>query len=67
MAKKKGKGPGRSEPARAVRTFRQGHDPEWARAKKLCRLSAEDVRMAKEMGLNQKPRLRLAEATAGRR
>ncbi|MHC4199430.1 MAG: hypothetical protein ACYSU0_05515, partial [Planctomycetota bacterium] len=33
---------------------KQGYDAEWAKAKKLCRLSAEDVRMAKEMGL--KPR-----------
>ena len=30
------------------------YDPDWARAKKLCRLSAEDVRMAKELGF--KPR-----------
>ena len=30
------------------------YDPEWAKAKKLCRLSAEDVRMAKELGI--KPR-----------
>jgi len=33
---------------------KQGYDAEWAKAKKLCRLNAEDVRMAKEMGL--KPR-----------
>lgn len=30
------------------------YDPDWARAKKLCRLSAEEVRMAKELGF--KPR-----------
>ncbi|MBI4875723.1 MAG: hypothetical protein HY822_13900 [Acidobacteria bacterium] len=30
------------------------HDAEWARAKKLCRLSAEDVRMAKELGFKPK-------------
>lgn len=27
-------------------------DPEWARAKRLCRLSAEDVRKAKELGFS---------------
>jgi hypothetical protein len=27
-------------------------DEDWARAKKLCRLNAETVRMAKELGLN---------------
>ena len=31
------------------------YKPElWAEAKKKCRLSAEDIRMAKEMGLNPK-------------
>ena len=30
------------------------HDPAWAKAKKLCRLNAEDIRMAKELGF--KPR-----------
>ena len=30
------------------------YDPDWAKAKKLCRLSAEDIRMAKELGF--KPR-----------
>jgi hypothetical protein len=28
------------------------HDAQWAEAKRLCRLSVEDVRKAKEMGLN---------------
>ena len=28
------------------------HDPEWARAKTLCRLNMEDVRMAKELGIS---------------
>jgi len=27
-------------------------DAEWAKAKRLCRLSAEDIRMAKELGMN---------------
>ena len=30
------------------------HDPAWAKAKKLCLLNAEDIRMAKELGF--KPR-----------
>jgi hypothetical protein len=29
-----------------------GYDAHWAEAKRLCRLNAEDVRMAKELGLN---------------
>lgn len=28
------------------------YDPEWARAKRLCRLNQEDIRMAKELGLS---------------
>ena len=28
------------------------HDPEWAKAKKLCRLNMEDIRMAKELGMS---------------
>ena len=30
------------------------HDPAWAKAKKLCRLNMEDIRKAKESGLNPK-------------
>ena len=33
---------------------KSGYDPEWARAKKLCRLSMEDIRMAKELRLSPK-------------
>lgn len=40
MAKKPGKGKGGK------------HSADWAKAKKLCRLSMEDIRMAKEMVLN---------------
>ncbi len=29
-------------------------DPEWARAKKLCRLNQDDIRMAKELGFKPK-------------
>lgn len=28
------------------------HDPAWAKAKKLCRLNMEEVRIAKELGMN---------------
>jgi hypothetical protein len=28
------------------------HDPAWAKAKKVCRLNMEDIRMAKEVGLS---------------
>jgi hypothetical protein len=30
------------------------HDPQWARAKQLCRLNLEDIRMAKELGMTPK-------------
>jgi len=30
------------------------HDPEWAKAKKVCRLNMEDIRKAKELGLSPK-------------
>jgi hypothetical protein len=38
----------------AKKKKRQNHDAAWAEAKRLCRLSADDVRKAKELGL--KPR-----------
>ncbi len=28
------------------------HDPAWAKAKKVCRLNLEDIRMAKELGMS---------------
>ena len=28
------------------------YDPEWAKAKKLCRLNIQDIRMAKELGIS---------------
>lgn len=34
------------------------HDPQWAKAKTLCRLNVEDVRMAKELGMTPKALLR---------
>lgn len=27
------------------------YDPEWAKAKRLCRLNQEEIRMAKELGI----------------
>lgn len=30
------------------------HDPQWAKAKQVCRLNMEDVQMAKELGLSPK-------------
>ena len=30
------------------------HDPQWARAKQVCRLNMEDIRMAKELGMSPK-------------
>ncbi|MBN1420301.1 MAG: hypothetical protein JXP34_16090 [Planctomycetes bacterium] len=37
---------------------RRDYDPEWARAKRLCRLNVEDVRMAKELGFRPKNLIR---------
>lgn len=34
------------------------HDPRWAKAKQLCRLNMEDIRMAKELGLSPKALLK---------
>ena len=39
---------------RQVGACKRRHDPDWARAKRLCRLSQNDVRMAQALGL--KPR-----------
>jgi hypothetical protein len=30
------------------------HDPQWAKAKQVCRLNMEEIRMAKELGLTPK-------------
>jgi hypothetical protein len=30
------------------------HDPQWAKAKRLCRLNQDDIAKAKELGLNPK-------------
>jgi hypothetical protein len=28
------------------------HDPQWAKARNVCRLNMEDIRMAKELGIS---------------
>jgi hypothetical protein len=30
------------------------HDPMWAKAKQVCRLNMDDIRMAKELGISPK-------------
>jgi hypothetical protein len=40
------------------RSKKPGYDETWAKAKRLCRLNVEDVRMAKEMGLNPRSLLK---------
>jgi hypothetical protein len=30
------------------------HDPQWAKAKQVCRLNMEEIQMAKELGLSPK-------------
>jgi len=30
------------------------HDPQWAKAKQVCRLNMEDIRMAKALGMSPK-------------
>lgn len=32
----------------------RGYDPLWAKAKQVCRLNMEDIRMAKELGMSPK-------------
>ena len=34
------------------------HDPAWAKAKTVCRLNQEDIRMAKELGMNPRTLLK---------
>ena len=34
------------------------HDPAWAKAKKVCRLNMEDIRMAKELGMSPRSLLK---------
>jgi hypothetical protein len=34
------------------------HDPQWAKAKQVCRLNMEDIQMAKELGLSPRTLLK---------
>jgi hypothetical protein len=34
-------------------------EQDWKKAKKLCRLNEEDIRIAKEMGLNPKSLIKI--------
>jgi hypothetical protein len=45
------------------------HEEEWKKAKKLCRLSNEDIRMARELGMGPLPcpQLRSGEVPAASR
>src|SRR6266536_1648560 len=38
--------------------MKRASDPEWAEARNLCRLSANDVRMAKELGMSPRTLIR---------
>jgi len=33
-------------------TKKPKHDPQWAKARNVCRLNMEDIRMAKELGIS---------------
>ena len=37
---------------KARENMKEKHDPAWAKAKKVCRLNMEDIRMAKELGMS---------------
>jgi hypothetical protein len=37
---------------------KQGYDPQWAKAKTVCRLNMEDIRMAKALGMSPKSLLK---------
>ncbi len=39
-------------PAKKKQKKAEKHDPQWAQAKQLCQLNMDDIRKAKEMGLN---------------
>jgi hypothetical protein len=40
------------EPKKKRKKSKDQHDPVWAKAKALCRLNMEDIRMAKELGMS---------------
>ena len=35
-----------------AKTTKPKHDPQWAKAKNVCRLNMEDIRMAKELDIS---------------
>jgi hypothetical protein len=35
-----------------AKTKKPNYDPQWAKAKNVCRLNLEDIRMAKELGIS---------------
>ena len=45
---------GEIEPKLKKSKKNQAHDPRWAKAKTVCRLNMEDIRMAKELGMTSK-------------
>ena len=40
------------EPKKKTSKTAPKHDPQWAKAKKVCRLNMDDIRKAKELGLS---------------
>jgi hypothetical protein len=41
-----------SNPEPMAKTKKPKHDPQWAKAKNVCCLNMEDIRMAKELGIS---------------
>ena len=44
----------KAKPKCKIEKKKKAHSPQWAHAKKVCRLNMEDIRMAKELGLSPK-------------
>jgi hypothetical protein len=38
------------------------HDPQWAKAKQVCRLKMEEIQVAKELGLSPKTLMKTSPA-----
>jgi hypothetical protein len=43
---------GDAKPKAKKKKKKPHHDPQWAKAKQVCRLNMEDIRMAKELGMS---------------
>jgi hypothetical protein len=41
-----------SNPDPMAKANQPKHDPQWAKAKNVCRLNQDDIRMAKELGIS---------------